>query len=219
MRLGSAAPTASATVAPYIPAMASPASPSGGGEVTQLLASLRRGGADRDDALDRLFPLVYAELRRAADHLLQRERDGHTLQATALVHEAFLKLSAGASVAANDRAHFVGIAARAMRQILVDHARRRHAEKRGGGQFVTLGDDAASSDTGTDAETLLAVHDALDALAALDPRLAQVVEMRYFGGLGESEIAVALAVTTRTVQRDWAKARAWLHARLSERAG
>ncbi len=135
------------------------------------------------------------------------------------MHEAFLKLSAGASVTANDRAHFVGIAARAMRQILVDHARRRHAEKRGGGQFVTLGDDAASSDTGTDAETLLAVHDALEALAALDPRLAQVVEMRYFGGLGESEIAVALDVTTRTVQRDWAKARAWLHARLSERAG
>ena len=200
--------------------MPSPASPSGGGdEVTQLLAVLRRGGPDREDALDRLFPLVYAELRRAADYLLQRERDGHTLQPTALVHEAFLKLSAGAVPDAQDRAHFVGIAARAMRQILVDHARRRAAEKRGGGQFVTLGDDAAADDGAADAETVLAVHDALEELATLDARLAKVVELRYFGGLGEAEVAAALGVTTRTVQRDWAKARAWLHARLAGSQG
>jgi len=195
-----------------------PASPPDDGDVIRLLAALRQGGPDRNDALDRLFPLVYAELRRAADYLLQRERDGHTLQATALVHEAFLKLSAGQAPEVQDRAHFVGIAARAMRQILVDHARRRQAEKRGGGQFVTLGDDAAATQ-GTDADTLLAIHEALGELAAMDARLAQVVEMRFFGGLGETEIAAALDVTTRTVQRDWAKARAWLHARLAEPLG
>lgn len=195
-----------------------PASPSDDGEVLRLLAAFRHGGPDRNAALDRLFPLVYAELRRAADYLLQRERDGHTLQATALVHEAFLKLSSGSAPDVQDRAHFVGIAARAMRQILVDHARRRQAEKRGGGQFVTLGDDAAATQ-GTDADTLLAIHDALTELGAMDARLAQVVEMRFFGGLSETEIATALGVTTRTVQRDWAKARAWLHARLSGASG
>lgn len=199
--------------------MASPESPSGGGEVTQLLAALRRGGSERDGALDRLFPLVYAELRRAADYLLQRERDGHTLQPTALVHEAFLKLSSGAAVDAHGRAHFIGIAARAMRQVLVDHARRRAAEKRGGGQFVTLGDEAAVEETGADAETLLAIHEALEELNGLEPRLAKVVELRFFGGLGEAEVATVLDVTTRTVQRDWAKARAWLHVRLAEPTG
>jgi RNA polymerase sigma factor (TIGR02999 family) len=195
-----------------------PASPTDNGEVARLLAALRDGGPGRNEALDRLFPLVYAELRRAADYLLQRERDGHTLQATALVHEAFLKLSAGNAPLVQDRAHFVGVAARAMRQILVDHARRRQAEKRGGGQFVTLGDDAAA-EPGTDADTLVAIHEALGELATMDARLAQVVEMRFFGGLGETEIAAALDVTTRTVQRDWAKARAWLHARLAEPLG
>ncbi|HRN52187.1 MAG TPA: ECF-type sigma factor, partial [Gemmatimonadaceae bacterium] len=108
-----------------------PASPPDDGEVVRLLAALRHGGPDRNDALDRLFPLVYAELRRAAEFLLHRERDGHTLQATALVHEAFLKLSHGSAPDVHDRAHFVGVAARAMRQILVDHARRRQADKRG----------------------------------------------------------------------------------------
>lgn len=195
-----------------------PESPLGDGEVTRLLGVLRGAGADHREAFDRLFPLVYAELRRMADMLLQRERVGHTLEATALVHEAFLKLAGGKAPDATDRAHFLGIAARAMRQILVDHARRRQADKRGGGQFVTLGDDAAAVPA-TDAETLLAIHEALDELAQRDARLAQVVELRFFGGLGETEIATALSVTTRTVQRDWAKARAWLHARLSGSRG
>lgn len=200
--------------------MATPASPSGPGEVTRLLASLRVDGADRDAAFEQLFPLVYAELKRAAEFLLQREQVGHTLQPTALVHEAFLKLAGGAVPAVNDRAHFVGVAARAMRQILVDHARRRTAAKRGAGdRFITLGEEVHAEAPGADADTLLALDEALKALAELEPRLARVVELRYFGGLSETEIAAALDVTTRTVQRDWAKARAWLHAQLAKDLG
>lgn len=165
--------------------------------------------------LDEMFPLVYAELRRAADSLLHREGPGHTLQPTALVHEVYLKLSRGEVPVAESKSHFVAIAARAMRQILVDHARRRHTAKRGHGEvFITLGDHAESASTHADADTLLALDDALAALAKLDARLAQVVELRFFGGLTEEETAAALQVTSRTVQRDWAKARAWLHAQV-----
>lgn len=181
------------------------------GEVTRLLGALRGGDAE---ALDEIFPLVYAELRRAADLLLAREFHGHTLQATALVHEAYLKLVRSDAPDASSRAHFLGIAARAMRQILVDHARRRNAAKRGKGEaFVTLGDHA--DEAAPDADTMLALDDALTELARLDARLAKVVELRFFGGLTEEQVATALGVTSRTVQRDWAKARAWLHARIA----
>jgi RNA polymerase sigma factor (TIGR02999 family) len=180
--------------------------------ISALLAQLRNGDAA---AFDELFPLVYAELRRAADILLNREGLAHTLQPTALVHEVYLKLARGAAPAATDKAHFVGIAARAMRQILVDHARRRNAAKRGQGEvFVTLGDHADAAAPSADADTMLALDEALAELATLDERLAKVVELRFFGGLTEEETAVTLGVTSRTVQRDWVKARAWLHAKV-----
>lgn len=182
-------------------------------EVPRLLAKLRAGDAA---AFDALFPLVYGELHRAAELLLNREGAAHTLQPTALVHEVYLKLARGAAPVASDRPHLIALVARAMRQVLVDHARRRHAAKRGQGEvFVTLGDHADAAAPGADADTLLALDDALAELAAMDARLAKVVELRFFGGLTEDETAAALEVTTRTVQRDWVKARAWLHARIA----
>ncbi len=193
--------------------MVPPDQASAADEVPRLLAQLRDGDAA---AFDALFPLVYAELRRAADILLNREGLAHTLQPTALVHEVYIKLARGAALPATDRTHFIGVAARAMRQILVDHARRRNAAKRGHGEvFVTLGDHADAEAPGADAETMLALDAALAELATLDERLAKVVELRFFGGLTEEEVATALGVTSRTVQRDWAKARAWLHAKMS----
>jgi RNA polymerase sigma factor (TIGR02999 family) len=183
-------------------------------EVARLLASARAGSPR---AMDELFPLVYAELRRAADHLLGREYEAHTLQPTALVHEVYLKLVRGGAPDATSKAHFLGIAARAMRQILVDHARRRKAAKRGKGEaFVTLGDHADEGAAAPDAEELIALDEALADLTKLDERLAKVVELRFFGGFTEEQIAEHLGVTSRTVQRDWAKARAWLHSRISE---
>jgi RNA polymerase sigma factor (TIGR02999 family) len=172
--------------------------------------------AGEPDVLDQLFPLVYAELRRAADMLLNREFEAHTLQPTALVHEAYLKLVRGGAPDATSKAHFLGIAARAMRQILVDHARRRKAAKRGKGEaFVTLGDHADEAVAAPDADTMIALDEALADLSKMDLRLARVVELRFFGGLTEEQIAATLGVTSRTVQRDWAKARAWLHARIA----
>lgn len=184
--------------------------PTGPGQVTRLLARVDRGEAG---ALDALFPLVYAELHRAAARALRIERPGHTLQPTALVHEAYLKLIGGGPIPSRNRAHFLGIASRAMRQILVDHARRRQAAKRGGGiRLETLGGAAADpADPASGFDDLVALDDALERLSALNPRLRKVVEMRFFGGLSEEEIAAALGVTTRTVQRDWARARAWLY--------
>ena len=183
------------------------------GEVTQLLQRMHAG---EPGAYDRLFPLVYDELRRAAGRALARERAAHTLQATELVHEAYFKLvGGGASIPWQGRAHFIAVASRAIRQVLVDHARRRHAEKRGGGaELITLGDahgGGAEAPLALPAEELLALDDALNRLEALDPRLRAVVEYRFFGGLAEREIAAVLGVTERTVQRDWTKARAWLH--------
>lgn len=180
------------------------------GDVTRLLRAMREGAAD---APDRLYPLVYGELRRAAARALRRERSDHTLQPTELVHEVFLKLLGSGPEAWQDRAHFIGVAARAMRQILVDHARRRNAAKRGGGWArTTIGDELLGQDVAP--AEMLALNDALDRLDALDPRLRAVVEYRFFGGLTEKEIAELLGVTERTVQRDWVKARAWLYKEL-----
>lgn len=180
------------------------------GEVTALLGEVR--GGDRQ-AFDRLFPLVYEELRRIAGGQLRRERPGHTLQPTAVVNEAYLKLVGGVDVEWQDRAHFVAVASRAMRQILVDHARRQNADKRGGGRVHTT---LTNKQVGLDAQTdeILALDSALDRLEALDPRLRKVVEYRFFGGLTEREIGELLGVTHRTAQRDWAKARAWLYKEL-----
>jgi RNA polymerase sigma factor (TIGR02999 family) len=174
------------------------------GEVTRLLEAVEAGYSD---ALDRLVPLVYEDLRRVAHRQLDREGGGHTLQTTALIHEAYLKLAGGGSVGATSRAHFLAIAARAMRQVLVDYARKRKAAKRGGGVIsVTLGDEPQPADAS--AEDLLALDEALE---QLEPRQRQVIECRFFGGMEEKDIAVALGVSERTVRRDWVKARAWLY--------
>ncbi len=184
------------------------------GDVTRLLRVARAGDPD---ALGRVYDLVYGELRQIAAARLRREREGHTLQPTALVNEAFLKLAGSPSADVRDRKHFLGIAARAMRQVLVDHARRRGAVKRGEGvRAAPLTDQLfdAGKSGGIDAEELLALDAALDRLDRLDPRLRQVVELRYFAGLNDTETGEVLGVTRRTVQRDWVRARAWLYREL-----
>jgi RNA polymerase sigma factor (TIGR02999 family) len=181
--------------------------PPSSSEVTRLLLEQRVAGDS--DASRRLFELVYDELRRLASSLMRRERAEHTLQPTALVHEAFLRLVGAPRIAWQDRAHFMGIAARAMRQILVDHARRHAAAKRGGRlQRVTLSDDAAEAPA--DEVEVLELHEALERFATLDPRAARVVELRVFGGLSVPEAAHVLEISPRTVDGDWAVARMWL---------
>jgi RNA polymerase sigma factor (TIGR02999 family) len=175
------------------------------GEITALLTALREG--DRG-ALDRLFPLVYRELHDRAHRQLARHRPGETLSTTALVHEAYLKLTDSAQQSYNDRVHFFAVASRAMRQILVDYARRATAAKRGG-HPVSL-DPEALGDPGR-AEELLALDEALTQLEKLDGRLARIVELRFFGGLSVEETSDALEVSPRTVKRDWRKARAFLY--------
>lgn len=180
------------------------------GEITRLLERARAG---EGEALERLFPLVYDELRRLAARLLRRERPDHTLQPTALVHEVYLKLLGSPPPDLRNRAHFLGVAARAMRQLLVDHARRRSAAKRGGGAAPVR---ITNEDLGlaVPMDELLALNDALDRLGARSDRLRRVVELRFFAGLTEDEVADVLGVTPRTAQRDWAKARAWLYQEL-----
>jgi len=179
--------------------------------LTELLLELRDG---RPGAMDRLFPLVYEELRRVAHRALRGERTGHTLGTTGLVHEAYIRLADQTRLEYRDRAHFYGIAARAMRHILVDYARRHRAAKRGGAEPVIVLDDSLLG-VEDRAEALLALDEALENLAALDPRLARVVECRFFGGLTEDETGEVLEVTARTVRRDWLKAKGWLYHQLS----
>ncbi len=177
-----------------------------GGDVTRLLRRIREG--DRD-AIEDVFPLVYDELKRIARHQLARERSGHTLNTTGLVHEAYMRLMDRESIAWQDRAHFRAVASRAMRRILVDYARRRGAVKRGGGMNrLTLEENHIVIDD--QAELLLSLDQALDRLAHRSQRLSTVVEYRFFGGLLEEEIAEVLQISARTVRRDWVKARAWL---------
>ncbi|WP_412061280.1 ECF-type sigma factor [Rubrivirga sp. IMCC45206] len=168
--------------------------------------------ADADDraVADRLVPLVYEELRRMAHGQLARERRNATLDTTALVHEAYLKLVDQTRVPVRSRAYFFGAAARAMRQVLVDRARHRLRQKRGGRAVAVTLDEAHLAVDGLAAD-LLDLDAALDRLAALDPRAAHLVECRYFGGLSVEETADVLGVTTRTLRRDWATARAWLY--------
>jgi RNA polymerase sigma factor (TIGR02999 family) len=175
--------------------------------VTDLLVAWGDGDAA---ALDQLVPLVNAELRRLARGYMRRERQGHTLQTTALVNEAYLKLVEQRRVRWQNRAHFLAIAAQQMRRILVDHARKRQYQKRGGGALqVTLGE--AEGLAVERAPDLVALDEALAALAEFDPRRARVVELKFFGGLTTEEAAEALGVSTTTVERDWTVARAWLH--------
>jgi len=185
------------------------------GEVTLLLRELRDG---RRDAFDRLIPIVYAELRRIARGQLRRAGSGRTLDTTALVHEAYVKMSAQEGLDVRDRGHFLAVSARAMRQVVVDFARARMAAKRGGdGVKVTLDDRVATLDA--EAERLLDVDRALERLRAHDERLARVVECRYFAGLAEDETAEALGVSLRTAQRDWMRAKAWLREELERGSG
>lgn len=173
--------------------------------VTELLVKWREG--DRE-ALEALVPLVYAELRSVAHHYLQRERPGHTLQSTALVHEAYLRLVSGTPAATENRAHFVAVAARLMRQILVDYARSRQAAKRGAKFQVTLSGDVEAAQTrGTD---VMALDDALTTLAQRDEQQCRIVELRYFGGLTIEETAEVVGASPATVKREWSVARAWL---------
>jgi RNA polymerase sigma factor (TIGR02999 family) len=179
--------------------------------VTELLIQLRDGSPG---AMDRLFPLVYEELRRVAQRALRGERTGHTLGTTGLVHETYLRLVDQTRLEYRDRGHFYGIAARAMRQILVDHARRHRAAKRGGAQKPILLEEALLT-VEDRAEALVALDDALNDLEGVDARLSQVVQCRFFGGLTEEETGEALGVTARTVRRDWLKAKGWLYHQLS----
>ena len=179
--------------------------------VTLLLRNLDL--ADRSQA-DELLGLVYGELRALASQLMRREQAAHTLQPTALVHEAYLRLVGGQEIDWQSRAHFFGIAARSMRQVLVDHARKREAAKRGGDLHrVTLQSDILSA--GDDCCDFLDLHEALERLAAMDPQLGQLVEVRFFAGLTLDEAAVALGVSRRKVAKDWSVARLWLSRELN----
>jgi RNA polymerase sigma-70 factor (ECF subfamily) len=179
--------------------------------VTQLLQQLS-GGNHR--AVDELTPLVYKELKRIAGGQLRKERSGHTLQATALVHEAYLKLVDQREASWQNRAHFFGVAAQVMRRILLDYAKGRRREKRGGGvahapldEALAIGDDRSSD--------LIEIDEALSRLEKLDERQAKVVELRFFGGLSVQETAEAMGISAPTVKREWAMARAWLHRELA----
>jgi RNA polymerase sigma factor (TIGR02999 family) len=187
-------------------------------DVTELLLSWRQGDTA---ALDRLVPLVYDDLRRVARGHLRRERPGHSLQATALVHEVFLRLVDVDQVTVQSRTHFFALSARLMRQILVDHARRQQAGKRGGGATVIGLSDAAGAPApaSTSLVDVLALDEALDALSSFDAQQCRVVELRFFAGLNIPEAADALGVSTATVEREWAMAKAWLHQRLSTPQG
>lgn len=184
-------------------------------DVTQLLVRCRQGD---EAALERLLPLVYDELRGMAARQLGKERGGHTLQATALVHEAWLRLVDQRNQDFQNRAHFLSIAAMAMRRILVNHARDRGAAKRGGdAQRVTLVELAEELEQR--AGDLIALETSLTRLAEMDPRKASIVEMRFFAGLSTDEVAAALGVSDRTVERDWRLARAWLKRDMTGSAG
>lgn len=174
--------------------------------VTQLLIACRDGDPA---ALDRLYPVVYQRLQEIAHAHLARGAEGHTLSTTALVHEAYVKLVDANRIDWQDRGHFLALSSRAMRQILIDYARKHQAQKRGGGlRRVDLDDERIP--VAERAEALVALDEALSRLAAFSPRLADVVEHRFFGGLTEEETARVLGVTDRTVRRDWIKARGWL---------
>ncbi len=184
------------------------------GPVTQLLADWSAGD---QAAFDRLFPIVYDDLSAIAHGKLARNEPGHTLSTQALVHESYIKLVDGAKVGWRDRSHFFAVAGRAMRQVLIDHARKRKASKRGGGQRpVTFDESVGQGATVASLDRLLAIDEALRALETHDERLARVVECRYFAGLTAEETAEATGSSLRTVERDWRRARAYLKQALED---
>jgi RNA polymerase sigma factor (TIGR02999 family) len=181
------------------------------GAVTELLARAKRG---QPAALEELVPLVYGELRRIAGRYMRRERPGQSLQATALVHEAYIRLLKDEDLSFESRAHFLGIAARSMRQILVEHARARDADKRGGERRRITLDEGLASGQPADVD-VLALDQALERLAAINANHARIVELRFFGGLTNEETAAALGISPATVKRAWVVARAWLFRELT----
>jgi RNA polymerase sigma factor (TIGR02999 family) len=184
-------------------------------KVTQLLADWRQGNRE---ALNALIPLVYDELRRLAHNHLNRERSGHTLQSTALVNEAYMRL-VRQDLEINNRAHFFAVSSHLMRQILVDYARRHRAAKRGDGALNLTLSEAAGLLPGKGDFDLLALDEALNQLGRLDPQQTRVVELRFFGGLSIEETAAVVGISPATVKREWTTARAWLHRELSKKAG
>jgi RNA polymerase sigma factor (TIGR02999 family) len=183
--------------------------------VTQVLIDWNNGD---QAAAERLMPLVYDELRQIARGYLQRERSDHTLQATGLVHEAYLRLVDQSVTSWQSRAHFFGVAARAMRRVLVDHARRHRAEKRGGTWEKVEFDEAIAAGLPRSVD-LIALDDALQNLARVDLRQSQIVELRFFGGLTTEETAEVLDVSPRTIKREWRRAKAWLHREIMREKG
>lgn len=184
--------------------------PDAPGEVTRLLIGLRKGDAS---AQDKLIPLVYKELRTLAGRYMRQERPGHTLQPTALVHEAYIRLTGIHDIDWQNRSHFFAVSAQLMRRILVDSARAKQAQKRGG-EYASVTVDEALAAAPADSERLLAIDEALSRLGKLDPRQARIVELRFFAGLTEEEIAQVLEISPRTVKRDWRVAKAWLYRQL-----
>jgi RNA polymerase sigma factor (TIGR02999 family) len=182
--------------------------------VTQLLVEWSHGD---QDALERLTPLVYSELRRLARRHLSRERSDHTLQSTALVHEAYLRLVDQRNVQWQNRAHFFGVAAQLIRRILIDHARARQAGKRGAGACLLSLDEALDAPSGGRPLDIVALDDALEQLAKIDPRQSRIVELRFFAGLTVQETAEVLNISTPTVNREWNAAKAWLFRELNRR--
>lgn len=179
-------------------------------DITLILSRISSGDAAAEEAL---IPQIYPELRKRAAQCLRNERPDHTLQPTALVNEVYVRLLGRHKVEWQSRSHFFAVASRVIRRILVDHARERGAQKRGGGiRVLDLDDVVVLADK--QSELVLAVHSALERLSKLDERQAQVVEMKFFGGLTEEEMALVLGVSVRTVKRDWVMARAWLHSEL-----
>lgn len=181
-------------------------------DVTQLLASVRHG---QSGAAEALLPVVYQELRRIAASYMRRERGNHTLQATALVHEAYLQLVDQTRVEWQNRAHFFGVAAQLMRRILVEHARAHNAAKRGGSAPKMAIDDALNYFPNQDL-TIISLEDALQTLERLDERQSKIVELKFFGGLTTEEIAEVMGISTATVEREWRSARAWLYSELAQ---
>jgi RNA polymerase sigma-70 factor (ECF subfamily) len=182
-------------------------------EITQLLIKLSNGNRD---AVDQLLPLIYGELKRLAANYLRRERSGHTLQPTALVHEAYLKLVDINQVNWQNRAHFLGVAANQMRRILIDYARQHNAEKRGNDfQIIALNENIDKA--AEQSMELVALDDALNELAKMDPVKAKIVELRYFGGLTTEETAEVLGVSAITVKRHWRMTKAWLYGEMSRK--
>jgi RNA polymerase sigma factor (TIGR02999 family) len=181
--------------------------------VTQLLLDWRSGDKT---ALDKLLPLVHAEMSRLAKHYMRRERAGHTLQTSALVNEAYLRLVDHKNIQWQNRAHFFGVAAQAMRRILVDHARRRGYLKRGGGaKQVSLDQAAIVPEKESEHADIVALDAALDKLGEFDPRKSRIIELRYFGGLSVEETAEVMEVSSVTIKREWSTARAWLMREIS----